>query len=175
MGHLAHVAEPVHCRLFFCVVHSVVSGGDTADPAGAASRYLMRCVLGMQHLRLAAVRSCHQVTPPSPVLELQRLLYLVSPRIENALTVVFFSRFLFLQDLTPRDVTRFLGLSNSLLEIVCEQRQEIAGFAASLEGEQGGAVSSSRAVTLGGHSGLLGLVDRGGACFPSVCLCLCLH
>jgi hypothetical protein len=55
---------------------------------------------------------------------------------------------LFRQDLTPRDVARFLGLSNSLLEVVCEQRQEIAGFAASLEGEQGGAVSS-RAVALG--------------------------
>lgn len=83
---------------------------------------------------------------------------------------VIFRVLLFLQDLTPRDVTRFLGLSNSLLEVVCEQRQEIAGFAASLEGEQGGAVSSSRVGTLGGHTGLLGLVDRGGACFPSVCL-----
>ncbi len=62
-------------QTFFFVAHSVVSGGDTADPAGAASRYLMRCVLGMQHLRLAAIRSCHQVPPPSPVLKLQRLLF----------------------------------------------------------------------------------------------------
>ena len=39
-----------------------------------------------------------------------------------------------LQDLTARDVSRFLGLANSLFEIVCDQRHELTEFNSSVEG-----------------------------------------
>jgi hypothetical protein len=39
-----------------------------------------------------------------------------------------------LQDLTARDVSRFLGLANSLFEIVCDQRHELTQFNSSVEG-----------------------------------------
>jgi hypothetical protein len=37
------------------------SDGPSSDPAGDAGVYLMRSVLGLQHLRLAAIHGCHKV------------------------------------------------------------------------------------------------------------------
>ena len=39
------------------------------------------------------------------------------------------------QDLTARDVTKFAGIANALFECMCEQRDDIYGFATALEGD----------------------------------------